>query len=170
MKSALLTLLVLPLAAAAQYKCVDAAGRVAFQQTPCTAQEKQQALKLPVATTTAAPASSATSGPVDQAASADARMLRKMQGERRVLELERAVQGTETNIVSRNVRMEQEFAALRQLKAGANNNLAGATWEQSLSTEMQAVATKYKSLNDADQDRLKTLRADLAAAKQALGK
>lgn len=168
MKLAALAVLVLPIAATAQFKCVDAAGRVAFQQMPCAAQEKQQALKLPPpGPTTTAPGQ--PGAVVDQAASADARMLRKMQGERRVQELERAVQATESNIANRNVQMQNEFAALRQLKASAKNNLAGATWEQSLSTEMQAVATKYKALNDIDQERLKTLRTELAGAKQVLG-
>jgi hypothetical protein len=172
MKAALLALLALPLAASAQYKCVDAAGRVAFQQTPCAAQEKQQPLKLRADAPTA-PATQAAvtpSGAVDQAASADARMLRKMQGERRVVDLERAVQATEFNIASRNVQMQNEFAALRRMKSSANNNLAGATYSQSLSTEMQAVTAKYKALNDVDQERLKTLRTDLDAAKQALSK
>ena len=97
-------------------------------------------------------------------------MLRKLQGERRVLELERAVQATEFNIANRNVQMQNEFAALRGMKASANNNLAGATYAQSLSTEMQAVTAKYKALNDIDQQRLTTLRTDLAAAREALGK
>jgi hypothetical protein len=173
MKAALLTLLMLPVAASAQFKCVDAAGRVTFQQAPCAAQEKQRPLKLR-ADATAQPASASPvvtpAGPVDQGASADQRMLRKMEGERRVLELERAVQATEFNIAHRNAQMSNEFAALRGLKASAKNNLAGATYEQSLSTEMQAVASKYKALNDTDQERLKLLRADLATAKQALGK
>ena len=71
---------------------------------------------------------------------------------------------------NRNVQMQNEFAALRSLKGTANNNLAGATYAQSLSTEMEAVASKYKALNDVDQERLKVLRADLATARQALGK
>ena len=41
--------------------------------------------------------------------------------------------------------MTREMDALRAQKARANNNLAGATWEQSLSTEMQAVAARYKA-------------------------
>jgi hypothetical protein len=169
-------LLALPIAASAQFKCVDAAGRVSFQQTPCAAQEKQQPLTLrsdvptqPVAPSTT-PAGAAPAAPTDQAASADQRMLRKMQSERRVIDLERAVQAVEFNIASRNVQMQNEFAALRGLKVSANNNLAGATYAQSLSTEMEAVASKYKALNDVDQERLKTLRADLATARQALGK
>jgi hypothetical protein len=34
-------------------------------------------------------------------------------------------------------------AQLRAKKTRANNNLAGATWEQSISDEMQAVAAEY---------------------------
>ena len=50
---------------------------------------------------------------------------------------------------------------LRNRKGYARNNLAGAMWEQSLSTEMQAVASKYAAEIDAKQERIKRLRAEL---------
>ena len=54
-------------------------------------------------------------------------------------------------MANRSEQMSREMDALRAQKARANNNLAGATWEQSLSTEMQAVASRYKVMNVADQ-------------------
>jgi hypothetical protein len=165
MKLAVFVLLLLPTIAAAQFKCVDAAGRITIQQTACPMEQKQQPLKMR-ADIPSPPAS------VEQGAgvSVHERMLRNMVGERRVLELSRAVQSLEFDISNRNAQMSREFDALRVMKTSANNNLAGATYQQSLSTEMQAVAAKYKALNDTDQERLKLLRADLASAKLALGK
>lgn len=68
--------------------------------------------------------------------------------DRRTTELEREIQSTEEAINSRNGCMDAEMQALRNQERYARNNLAGATWEQSLSTEMQAVAMKYKTMND----------------------
>lgn len=39
--------------------------------------------------------------------------------------------------------MSGELAALRAKKAQANNNLAGAVWENSISEEMSAVVARY---------------------------
>ena len=38
---------------------------------------------------------------------------------------------------------DEKLAKLKNTKRQANNNLAGATWEESLSTEMEAIAKKY---------------------------
>lgn len=59
--------------------------------------------------------------------------------------------------------MDAELAALRNAKDAAANNLAGATWEQSLSTEMQAVTTKYQTKIKIAQDKIATLREELKA-------
>jgi hypothetical protein len=50
---------------------------------------------------------------------------------------------------------------MRRKKGLANNNLAGATWEQSISSEMQAIVQKYKTKNDIDIERLRVLRVEL---------
>ncbi|MBX3680776.1 MAG: hypothetical protein KF710_11410, partial [Rhodocyclaceae bacterium] len=42
-------------------------------------------------------------------------------------------------------------------KRRANNNLAGATWEASISTEMEATTTRYKARMDAAQSKLNVL-------------
>lgn len=63
--------------------------------------------------------------------------------------------------------MEQELAALRTKKMQANNNLAGATWEQSISTEMSVVVEKYKVQKEADGERLKVMSAELRRLKEA---
>lgn len=146
--------------AAAQFKCTGADGKVTFQQTPCATADKQQQMNIRSAPPTpVAGKASGESGTVEQ------RMVRSMERERRIREIEQEIADTEAGMNRRGALMQAEMSAIRDRKALASNNLAGATWEQSLSTEMQAVAAKYKTLSDLDLERLKQLRADLAKAK-----
>lgn len=157
-------LLVLPALAHGQFKCTDAQGQVSFQQVPCANSQAQQSLKLR-SDQPARPGSSAGVGAESQGGSVEQRMLKTLERERRVRELEREIADTESAISQRSSMMSNELAALQSRKHSAYNNLAGATWEQSISTEMQAITAKYRVLNDVDAERLKVLRADLAAAK-----
>jgi short-subunit dehydrogenase involved in D-alanine esterification of teichoic acids len=142
-------------ASQAQYKCTAPDGGVTFQQAPCSGTTKQTALKV-INVAPPDPVSTATDSP-------DQRLLAAMTKDRQTRELKYQIQQTEDAVSSRNSRMNTEIEALRNQKLRASNNLAGATWEQSISTEMQAVTQKYKALNDSDIDRLKQLRAELAA-------
>lgn len=94
-------------------------------------------------------------------------MVRKMERDRKVLELDREIERAELAMNNRNSQMAGEMEALRSRKALARNNLAGATLEQSISTEMQAFATKYKAMNDVDIEQLKQLRPQREAMRQA---
>jgi ubiquinone biosynthesis protein UbiJ len=44
--------------------------------------------------------------------------------------------------------MNEKITALRYKKRQARNNLAGATWEQSISVEMDAISNQYNSRID----------------------
>lgn len=162
MKTAAVVLLVVASAAQAQFKCVDAQGKTTFQQTACPAAQKQQVLKVHAAPPDAPPPAAANA-PVK---SVDERIWDTMQRDRKTQELELSIANLENGIHSRNDVMSGEMAAIRGRKAYAKNNLAGATWEQSLSMEMQAVASKYKAMNDSDFERLKTLRGVLEATRK----
>lgn len=161
MKFIVLSLALVASAASAQYKCTAPDGSTAYQQTPCAAASTEKALKI-----NAGPPSAVQARPQ----SADERQWERMKRERRVEDLERSIADLDANILARNDQMSNEMAALRARKAYAKNNQAGATWEHSLSTEMQAVAAKYKAMNDTDQERLKVLRAELEAARGATTK
>ena len=65
---------------------------------------------------------------------------------------------TENKITQYQQQMHGELSALRNKKRFANNNLAGAQWETSISNEMQAVTTKYNSLISTEQRRLDAQR------------
>jgi hypothetical protein len=150
---------------------VDGKGNTTFQQTPCSAAEKEQKVMV-FAGEAPKPA---TAPPAAQAAlSADQRILANLERERRLEEKARSIDNLEGQISSlqdiinrRNTQMTAELAALQNKKAYARNNLAGATWEQSISSEMQAVTQKYKTMNDSDFERLRLLRADLESIKSA---
>lgn len=161
-------LLQLPTVASAQYKCTAADGSVSFQQTACAGVQKQQALTIkPAMGGDPPPAQDGTKpgagGTVEQ------RMMRGIERDRRVRDIEQNVINTEAAINIRNSTMSAELAALQNRKQSARNNLAGATYEQSVSAEMQAIAAKYRTMNDVDLERLKQLRADLATARQQPG-
>lgn len=145
----------------AQYKCTDNSGKVAFQQTPCASSQKQQELKVRFINPPQ-PVQSQASGPQ---LTTDQRMLANLEHDRKLRELQQQIEQIEGNINQRNALMSSEIALLQQRKLAANNNLAGATWEQSISTEMQAVTQKYKTMNDTDFERLRQLRVELDNAK-----
>ncbi len=67
----------------------------------------------------------------------------------------------EREIVDTQKRMDFEMEALRAKKGYARNNLAGATWEQSISTEMQAVASKYNADINNKREQIRMLQAEI---------
>ena len=89
--------------------------------------------------------------------------LAKLERERRVRELQQQDADIANAIDRRNVDMTREMDAIKANKSRAKNNLAGATWEQSLSTEMTAVAEKYKVMNEVDLARQKQIRDELVS-------
>lgn len=94
------------------------------------------------------------------------RMARQMERERLIRDKEFEIAQLGELMVRRSGLMEQELAALRAKKMQANNNLAGATWEQSISTEMSVVVEKYKAQKESDGERLKAMNAELRRLKE----
>lgn len=156
-------------------KCTDPkTGKVTYSDARCPDEHKQAGVKIfaspsaPAAPTPARAIEPGEAPPPPPATGADVekRMLAKITHEKRVAELQRAISGVEYDIDFRNRQMSNELELLRTKKLYAKNNLAGATWEQSLSAEMQAVTAKYAALNNVDFERLKVLREQLAAVQQ----
>ena len=63
--------------------------------------------------------------------------------------LTKHIRNKEKEIESLRHEMDADMAILKRKKSYANSNLAGAAWEQSISTEMDAVARKYQVKIDA---------------------
>lgn len=141
-------------------KCKGPDGQITYQAQPCAGGSGQviRVQSAPSAVTAAPDKAVTASGQ-----SPEQRALAGMEKDRRIREVTHEIADIEQRIEARNQQMNREMEILKQRKSRANNNLAGATWEQSLSTEMQAVATKYKAMNDVDFEKIKALRTTLAS-------
>ncbi len=160
MRYLMITALLLPMSggALAQFKCIGAGGAVSFQQVPCASGAKSERLAAQ-----AAPEPRPTNlGATAITESVDVRILKTLERDRRIREMTEQIGGIEAAVASRGAQMSYEMETLRSQKVRAGNNLAGATWEQSISTEMAAVAEKYRTMNEADLGRLPALRNELA--------
>lgn len=124
------------------YKCTEE-GRTVFQEQACA---DGRGVRIDVR-----PASGA--GPDGGQPAAQTRgqteadrlnaLTAQSQRDRRIVTLDaRLIPDAQSAIDRKRYNCDQEMTALKNRKMTARNNLAGATWEQSLSTEMTAVATR----------------------------
>ncbi|MDQ7990187.1 MAG: DUF4124 domain-containing protein [Candidatus Dactylopiibacterium sp.] len=131
-------------------------GRKTFSDAPCA--DNAQRMNVRPASGAGTPTSGqadAPSAPSDLAARADrtarARILDddiyRQEGRIRVLRAE----------------MELQISMLKKKKQSANNNLAGAIWEQSISEEMTATANAYSAKIQSAERELESLRRQRAA-------
>lgn len=149
-------------------KCKSHDGSTTYQEAPCTNGPGQQ-LQVQQSARPASTAKPSNQDPAATAntASSEKKAVEAMSRDRRIREINSDIADAENAIARRNDQMTRELDALKTQKSYAKNNLAGATYQQSLSTEMQAVATKYKALNDIDIERIKSLRLTLDQLKSA---
>lgn len=136
-------------------KCVNEVGQVVYQSAPCpaTAKGSELTLQKTAPASAASPADSEELKRIQQTANA-------LERERRLTEIDREIKRLEGRIVDHRSQMGSEMDSLKQKKQLANNNLAGATWEQSISDEMNAVVQKYDALIRNDQNQIERLRTD----------
>lgn len=90
-------------------------------------------------------------------------LAKKLEHERFIREADQKIRNIQGQISVEQERLSNELQYLRNKKRQANNNLAGATWEQSISAEMQAATTESQSKITALQQRLEIARTDRAA-------
>jgi hypothetical protein len=130
--------------AAQVYVCTSANGQKTYQQQPCRQSVKMEVKNYEaVVVGTDMPALDIEAGKKEQAQAAQGREAQRI----------------EQKITEYQTSMQTELAQLKARKALANNNLAGATLEESISTEMQAVTNKWSVLIQAEQNKLKALQA-----------
>jgi hypothetical protein len=137
------------------YKCV-VDGRTTFSQHPCGDAAQEVDIKYQPETERSAP-------PVADTRGSDIASLAI---------LDRRIRDKQDEIRRYQSKRDSELGRLRAKKAYANNNLAGATWEQSISMEMNAVAEKYEQKIGVATRELRTLqseRKDLAEKIQQFG-
>ena len=149
------------LPAAAAYKCKAANGYV-YQDRPCIAQGPSEKVMAPAPVTevlTDAPQETETAARLRR----EKQYLADRQIEKRRANLQYEIGLSGNRMARAQQQMEIELAQLRQRKTLANNNLAGATWEQSISTEMQAVTQKYNMQIEMEQQHINRLNKELEA-------
>lgn len=152
------------------YKCT-VNGRIAFTDKPCD--DTAQPLKVRPAAGHNAPAppepAAPTSGPNNPAApTANAANDREAYAaEASKAAKKRAINDKINRKKNRLIALRQardrELAALQNDQSRANNNLAGATWLQSISQEMQAINGKYDTEMRMVQTDIDQLMQDRAA-------
>ena len=145
-------------------KCTGADGKVAFQDAPCAGKGE----KLDVRPASGkAPALAAPAGSAPAAQGAAVRPAATKEGEfgatwqRRTYLENRGVADARSALQWHLNQCDAKQRELASRKGLANNNLAGATWEQSISTEMQATATICDS-------KTRDLRAQLESLEKEL--
>ena len=169
LSSAFLLSLVVSNPAWAVYKCQEPSGRTSFQQSPCADGAASEKLHVQPASGPSAPAqmnvplvSGADAPPMTETDRLNAQALR-LARENRLSTLNNLTIGAaQGEILRARERCQAEINALRNRKGQATHDLAGATWEQSLSSEMQAVAAQC----DTEQRRLQAIFDRYMAEKQ----
>lgn len=127
------------------YKCIDDNGKTTFSQRPCADNAEKVTVK------------DHNSG-ISVGPSGD---FSKMRDGNKSRQLERRIQILEDEIDLLHSSRDRDLAALRRKKRYANNNLAGATWEQSISTEMQSITASYAQRIESRRDEISQLRSEL---------
>ena len=133
---AVMVLLSSATAEAAFYKCV-VGGKTVFSDQPCAADAEKLEVRV--------------IQPSEEEQKRAEERLKKWGKDLSISELKRrraalvqSILDDEARINNLNASMERDLALLRAKKLRANNNLAGATWENSISKEMDAVTKKYQ--------------------------
>lgn len=156
MRSFLVSVALLPsLSFAGQlYVCTDGAGKKSFQEMPCSGAVTSEVREYEVREIV--PSQS-------QGLATDSDYYKEMKADNRRAQLNRDIKRSENKLKRYQASMSKELAGLKAKKSRANNNLAGAQWESSISTEMQAVSEKYKNLMDSERSNLDRYRDELAS-------
>lgn len=150
------------------YKCqVD--GRTVFSDRPCSSDARKVDIRPASGHTPAGvPGGTGTdpvAAPINSSTNPRA-LLDRIERDRRIRALEHEIDARRSRIGDEQVAMDRDLAALRQQKARANNNLAGATWEKSISEEMGVVVARYDVRIRTLRDEIDRLEKDLSDLKR----
>lgn len=151
-----------PIAKAEIYKCV-VGGKTTFSQQPCAPDAVEVKPKV------VRPSASSVSEQMDVNASVMAAGA-AMEKDRRMREIDRAIADLDARIAQLEAERNGRIMSLRISRLYANNNLAGATWEQSLATEMEAVAKQYDTSIRMVQEEKKRLLDEYARLRDTASK
>lgn len=164
------------------YKCDDGTGKQVFQDRPCATGKSSTVEVRPASGHAPKPASAASAPmaadpgtapaakPMTEAERINAQTDRMRKSGRLKDINELYLGGAYDNIQRVQAKCRKEMDALSLKKTSAMNNLAGATWEQSISAEMQAVATRCQAEQQTAQNELERLRSEKTQLERDLSK
>lgn len=156
-------------------KCKTADGKFVFQDKPCLSGQGGE-IEVKPASGNAAPVqqtapvvggAEVTAKPETETERLD-KLAAQIRNSSRLRSLETSIiPGARATMLAQKNRCDKDMEALKRQQPAANNNLAGATWLQSISTEMSALAvrcdTEAKSMAS-NLDVLLKEQSDLKAA------
>ena len=145
------------------YKCL-VGGRASFQDSPCREGAGERITVTPAASPPGLRGATGAATPQAGGSPADTSrdwMQEADRSARRII-LADDIWRQEVRIRAARDELEQRLERLQRKKSYANNNLAGAVWEQSISDEMMAVATAYDTQIRSLQTELEDLRIQLS--------
>lgn len=125
------------------YKCKDDKGRLIFSQKPCA----KDAEKIKVS----GPAETGTNFAGSDFSEFDAKKAKDNR--------EKAIADIYSNIDSLRAERDRKINKLKRDQGYARNNLAGATYMQSLATEMQSVTDDYNARIEMEMKEIESLRS-----------
>ena len=138
------------------FKCVEN-GKTIYQNYPCRGSGSE---------INVVPATDPMSSGEDAAIAQDALTAKRNSQaktlifESRLRDIDYEAQNLKANINKYNTDMNAEIKALREKQELWKNNLGGATWEQNIEAEIQAVSEKYQLQIQTAQDRLSQLNSE----------
>jgi len=136
------------------YKCKDKWGQPIFSQRPCGPDAETGTVSGHQHTGGPEAAAPAPPGASSGASSA----WDKVEASNMLREANREIDRREQRVASLEAERDLKIAGLKNKKRYAANNLAGSTWEESISSEMQAVNDQYQSKIDSEQRKIDRLR------------
>lgn len=143
-------------------KCMGADGKAVFQDAPCAGHGQKIEVKPASGNAPAAGSAAPAPGTVASPSSPKKEGAFGESWQRRTYLENRGVPDARGAVDAHRTQCEAKQRSLAAKKGSARNNLAGATWEQSISTEMQAAATvcdtKARELKAQLEDMEKELR------------
>lgn len=142
--------------AAEIYRCTTSSGKFVFSDAPCTADQKSANMTINT------PRAQQSTDEATQAKKRLSEAATSMYTTRRQGELNAVIRDTEYEIASLQRNMDLELSVLKKRMGHANNNLAGATWQQSIVAEMQSVTSQYEMKIKNAQSRLQSAKDELS--------
>lgn len=153
----LATLLAASGAQAQVYKCAEG-GKTVFSDVPCASGREINV--RPASGASTAPVPAPTVGGNASVVSKEKALLDQYEKERKLRSIDYDIEALERTLENDQKRLDADLKAYQRKKMYANNNLAGATWESSISQEMQAVTQRYETKAASDRAKIEKLRAE----------